>query len=79
MRNDNTIYYRVGDKVLVRDIRDTLSTIHMVDSLARMESGEATIDGALKIRMNMELESYLQTLYYLFSTGRHRSGDNHED
>jgi phosphoglycerol transferase MdoB-like AlkP superfamily enzyme len=76
MRNDNMIYYRVGDKVLVRDVRDTISTIHIVDDRARMQPDTIAIENDLKSRMNKELESYLQALYYLFSTGKHRCPDD---
>jgi phosphoglycerol transferase MdoB-like AlkP superfamily enzyme len=79
MRNNHTLYYRVGNSVLVRDIRDTLSTIYLVDSLSRMRQADVIFNDSLKRQMNHELECYLQTLHHIFSTGKHRCGDSHRD
>ena len=75
MRNNFNFYYRKGNSVLVRDIRDTISTIYAVDSFSRMQVDRVIVDDSLKTSMDEELESYLQTAHHVYSTGKHRYGN----
>jgi len=76
MRNNFNVFYRKGNSVLLRDIRDTISIIYEVDSLSRMLADRVIVDDSLKTCMNKELESYLQTLHHIYSTGKHRYGSS---
>lgn len=72
MRNNYSLYLRAGQTVLVRDIRDTLSMLHPVDSFSRMQQSEVVLNDSLNSRLNQDLEWYLQTVHHLFSKGEHR-------
>lgn len=72
MRNNFNIYYRTRDHLLVRDIRDTLATVYPVDGQSRMMQPTEKEDLILKSRMIKELEIYIQSINYIFTTGKHR-------
>jgi hypothetical protein len=76
MRNNEVIYFRQGDLVLVRDIRDTVSALYPVDQYSRMVDSVAVEDAGTKASMNRQLERYLQTLDYIFTNGLHRISDS---
>ena len=73
VRNDHTVYYCEDNKVLVRDIRDSLSVLYEVDSYSRMQTETEFDNDSLKSDWNHRLETYLQTAHYLYSTGKYRS------
>lgn len=76
MRNNFNIYYRKDNAVMVRDLRDTISTLYTVDRFSRIQMDSPITNDSLNLIMNKELESYLQAAHYIYTKGKHRYDQN---